>query len=137
MLKITQITAAPSTSDSVTGAASVTCGITFAPRLTNDVRSREMNSFFIISAYCTGIGRSSPKSCRTSLSVAWSAFLPAMRAAGSTPGVAKKMRNARTLIENSTNTIDTSRRAKNRSISRSASASPAGRARHGSRRRIR
>ena len=51
MLKTTQITAAPSTSESVTGAASVTCGITFAPRLTNDVRSRVMKSFFIISAY--------------------------------------------------------------------------------------
>ena len=44
----TQITAAPKTSDSVTGAACVTCGITFAPRLTYDVRSRLMKSFFII-----------------------------------------------------------------------------------------
>ena len=47
----------------------VTCGITFAPRLTNDVRSRVMKSFFIISAYWTGIGRSSPKSLRTARSV--------------------------------------------------------------------
>ena len=44
----TQITAAPSTSESVTGAASSTCGTTFAPRFTNDVRSRVMNSFFIM-----------------------------------------------------------------------------------------
>ena len=50
MLATTQITAAPKTSDSVTGAACVTCGITFAPRLTYDVRSRVMKSFFIISA---------------------------------------------------------------------------------------
>ena len=88
----TQITAAPSTRREVTGAACTTCGITFAPRLTNDVRSRVMKSFFIISAYWTGIGRSSPKSLRTARSVAWSAFLPAIRAAGSTPGVAKKIR---------------------------------------------
>ena len=46
---ITQMTAAPKTSESVTGAACVTCGITFAPRFTYDVRSREMKSFFIIS----------------------------------------------------------------------------------------
>ena len=61
--------AAPSTSESVTGAAPVTCGITFTPRLTNDVRSREMNSFFIMIAYWTGRGRSSPKSCFTAASV--------------------------------------------------------------------
>ena len=61
MLNTTQITAAPSTSESVTGAAWVTCGITFAPRLTNDVRSRVMKSFFIISAYCTGIGLVEPE----------------------------------------------------------------------------
>ena len=52
-----------------------------------------MKSFFIISAYWTGSGRSSPKSCRTAFSVCWSALRPAMRAAGSTPGVAKKIRN--------------------------------------------
>ena len=50
MLKTTQMTAAPSTSESVTGAACVTCGITFSPRFTYDVRSREMKSFFIITA---------------------------------------------------------------------------------------
>ena len=32
-----------------------TCGTTFAPRFTNDVRSREMKSFFIISPYWTGM----------------------------------------------------------------------------------
>src|SRR5436853_7090545 len=46
---MTQITAAPNTSDKVTGAACVTCGITLAPRFTYDVRSRVMKSFFIIS----------------------------------------------------------------------------------------
>ncbi len=118
MLITTQITAAPKTSESVTGAACVTCGMTFAPRFTNDVRSRVMNSFFIISAYWTGSGLSSPKSWRTWRSVCWSALRPAMRAAGSTPGVAKKMRNVRTLIAKSTKTIETSRRATKRSISR-------------------
>ena len=67
MLITTQITAAPKTSESVTGAACVICGITFAPRFTYDVRSRVMKSFFIISAYWTGSGWSSPKSCRTCL----------------------------------------------------------------------
>ena len=65
MLTTTQMTAAPKTSDSVTGAASITCGITFAPRFTNEVRSRVTNSFFIITAYWTGSGLSSPKSLRT------------------------------------------------------------------------
>ena len=70
MLVRTQMREAPSTSDSVTGAASSTCGITFAPRLMYDVRSRVMKSFFINSAYCTGMGLSSPKSWRTARSVA-------------------------------------------------------------------
>ena len=70
MLTTTQITAAPKTSESVTGAASTICGITSAPRLTNEVRSRVTNSFFIISPYCTGKGLSSPKSFRTAASVA-------------------------------------------------------------------
>ena len=51
---ITQMTAAPSTSDSVTGAAATICGITGVPRLTNDVRSRVMKSFFIINPYWIG-----------------------------------------------------------------------------------
>src|SRR3954447_2522840 len=67
MEAITQITVAPKTSDRVTGAAWVTWGITFAPRFTYEVRSRVMKSFFIISAYRTGSGRSRPKSCRTAL----------------------------------------------------------------------
>ena len=70
MLTTTQIRAAPRTSESVTGAASTICGITFAPRFTNEVRSRVTNSFFIISPYCTGKGLSSPKSFRTASSVA-------------------------------------------------------------------
>jgi hypothetical protein len=114
MLTTTQITAAPSTSESVTGAASMTCGTTLAPRFTNEVRSRVTNSFFIISAYWTGIGRSSPKSLRTAASVAGSALRPAIRDAGSTPGVAKKIRKTMTLIAKSTNAVDTSRRAMKR-----------------------
>ncbi len=50
MLNTTQMTAAPNTSERVTGAACVTCGITCSPRFTYDVRSREMKSFFIMIA---------------------------------------------------------------------------------------
>ena len=92
-------------------------------------------SFFIISPYWTGSGLSNPKSLRTACSVAWSALRPAMRAAGSTPGVAKKMRKTSTLIEKSTSTIDTSLRAAKRSIRQRRGASPAGRVRRGCRRR--
>ena len=70
MLTTTQMRAAPNTSESVTGAASTICGITSAPRFTNEVRSRVTKSFFIISPYCTGKGLSSPKSFRTAASVA-------------------------------------------------------------------
>ena len=48
------MTAAPITSESVTGAAASICGITRLPRLTNEVRSRVMKSFFIISPYWIG-----------------------------------------------------------------------------------
>ena len=41
----------PITRDSVTGTTSMTAGITFQPRLTNDVRSRVMNSLVIIFTY--------------------------------------------------------------------------------------
>ena len=58
----TQMITAPKTSESVTGAASVICGMTLAPRLTNEVRSRVKKSFFIMITYCTGFGRSRPKS---------------------------------------------------------------------------
>ena len=57
--KVTHRTDAPSTRLNVIGAASTTCGMTFA-RFTNEIWSRVTNSFFIISAYCTGIGLSSP-----------------------------------------------------------------------------
>ena len=101
----THSTAAPSTSDSVTGAARSTWGTTFWPRLTKEVRSRVTNSRFIITAYWTGSGRSSPKSLRTAASVSGAALRPAMRAAGSEPGVAKKIRNTSTLMPNITNSI--------------------------------
>ena len=51
--KTTQSTAAPITSDSVTGTVSSTAGTTFQPRLTKEVRSRVMKSFFIMTKYCT------------------------------------------------------------------------------------
>ena len=113
MATTTQMIAAPKTSENVTGAASTICGITLAPRLTNDVRSRVMNSFFIMITYWTGSGRSRPKSWRTCFSVSGSALRPAMRAAGSTPGVAKKIRNTSTLSANMTNSVATTRRMMN------------------------
>jgi hypothetical protein len=71
------------------------------------------NSLSIIFTYWTGIGWSRPKSLRTSRSVCWSALRPAMRAAGSAPGVAKKMRKTITLIAKRTSTSDASRRIVN------------------------
>ena len=75
-----------------------------------------MKSFFIIRPYWMGKGRSRPKSWLTAASVAGSALRPAMRAAGSTPGVAKKIAYVRTLIANITKTIETSRRTMNANI---------------------
>ena len=49
----THSTAAPNTSDSVTGMESSTAGTTFQPRLTKEVRSPVTKIFFIISTYCT------------------------------------------------------------------------------------
>ena len=65
----TQMTAAPRTRLNVTGAASSDLGDHLGTGLANDVRSREMKSLFIISAYCTGSGLSSPKSRATRRSV--------------------------------------------------------------------
>ena len=128
--------AAPTTSDSVTGATSSTAGTTFQPRLTNEVRSWVMKSRSIMSPYCTGSGRSKPKSLRTAASVSGDALRPAMRAAGSAPGVAKKMRNTRTLMPNMTNSIWPSRLTTAPSIRRSGcAASSAGRGRRARRRR--
>ena len=75
-----------------------------------------MNRCSISSPYRTGSGRSSPNECRTCASVAWSALRPAMRAAGSIPGVAKKMTNTSTLIANSTSTAEVIRRTANSTI---------------------
>src|SRR5437868_6092416 len=104
-----QITAAPTTRESVIGIASMICGMTRMPRFTKEVRSWVMKRFFIIIAYCTGSGSSSPKEARTWASVAGSAFLPAILAAGSTPGVAKKIRKTRTLIAKRTSTDEPKR----------------------------
>jgi len=52
-----------------------------------------------------GIGLSSSNEARTCCRVNWSALRPAIRAAGSTPGVAKKIRKTRTEIENRTKNI--------------------------------
>ena len=48
--------------------------------------------------------------------MAWSALRPAILAAGSTPGVAKKMRNTKTLIVKRTKTAAAVRRSVNSSI---------------------
>ena len=53
MPKTTHNTAAPMTSDSVTGIVSITAGTTFQPRLTKEVRSPVMKIFFIMTKYCT------------------------------------------------------------------------------------
>src|SRR5262249_30259323 len=89
--KTTQISAAPITSESVTGVALVISGITFV-WLPYEIRSRVMNIRFIISAYRTGSGRSSPNSCLMFLIVSGFGFRPAISRAGSTPGVSKKIR---------------------------------------------
>src|ERR1700735_2349478 len=75
------------------------------PRLAKEVRSAVTNRRFIRSAYCTGSGRSRPKSFRTASSVSGVALRPAMRAEGSAPGVAKKIKNTTTLIPNMTKSI--------------------------------
>ena len=103
--------AAPPTSDSVTGVAAAICGSTFSPRFTNEVRSPVMKRRFISSAYCTGSGRSSPKSARTAASVSGVALRPAMRAEGSAPGVAKKIAKVRMLMPVITKTIWPRRRS--------------------------
>ena len=51
--KTTQSTAAPITSDRVTGMVSITAGTTFQPRLTKEVRSPVMKIFFIMVRYWT------------------------------------------------------------------------------------
>ena len=107
----TQSTAAPSTSDERDGhGVAAPAGTTFWPRLTKEVRSRVTKRRFIITAYWTGSGRSRPKSLRTAARVSGEALRPAMRAAGSEPGVAKKIRNTSTLMPNITNSIWPSRR---------------------------
>ena len=130
-----QMTAAPITSDSVTGTAWVICGMTFTPRFTKEVRSRCTNRCSIIRPYRTGSGRSRPNSCRTCSRVAWSALRPAMRAAGSTPGVAKKMRNTITLSENSTRAAEAERLTAKLSISRPPATGRADRGPHARRHR--
>src|ERR1700733_3186089 len=75
------------------------------PRLANEVRSPVTNRRFIRSAYCTGSGRSRPKSFRTASSVSGVALRPAIRAEGSAPGVAKKIKNTVTLMPNMTKSI--------------------------------
>ena len=70
MLKTIQMTAAPITRESVTGVAALIAGTTSSAWLPYETRSREMNNRFIISAYCTGSGRSSPSWCRTATTVA-------------------------------------------------------------------
>src|SRR6266481_6635491 len=78
-----------------------------------------MKMCFIISPYRTGSGRSRPNSCLMFLIVAAVGLRPAIWRAGSTPGVAKKIRNTRMEIANSTTTSQSSRRMMNVAISTS------------------
>ena len=115
----TQITAAPSTSDSVTGVAATISGTTLWPWFVYEVRSRLMNSFFIRIRYCTGSGRSSPYWCLMALIVSGLGLRPASLRAGSTPGVWKKIRNTSTVIVNTTKTVASMRRMTKVSIRQS------------------
>ena len=99
-----QMIAAPMMSEKVTGAAAVIAGTTLSAWLPYETRSREMNRRFIISAYRTGSGRSSPNSCLTAATVSGVGLRPASERVGSTPGIAKKIRNVSTEIAKSTTT---------------------------------
>src|SRR5262249_7960270 len=76
-----------------------------------------MNRLFIIRAYWTGSGLSSPNCARISARVCAFGLRPAMARAGSTPGVLKKMMNTTTVITNMTRTVHSRRRTMNVSMS--------------------
>src|SRR5258708_33373900 len=78
-----------------------------------------MKMCFIISPYRTGSGRSRPNSCLMLLIVAAEGLRPAIWRAGSTPGVAKKIKNTRMEIAKSTTTSQSSRRMMKVAISTS------------------
>ncbi len=63
-----------------------------------------------MSAYWIGSGLSRPKLARTAATTSGEALRPAMREAGSAPGVAKKIRNTRMLMPSMTKTIWARRR---------------------------
>ena len=63
-----------------------------------------MKSFFIISTYWTGSGRSRPNWWRICLIVGADGLRPAIWRVGSTPGVWKKIMNTSTVITNMTRT---------------------------------
>src|SRR3954463_547075 len=100
----TQMIAAPMTSENVIGAAAVIAGTTLSAWLPYETRSRETKSRFIISTYCAGFERSRPNWWRTAATVSGVGLRPASERVGSTPGVAKKIRNVSTVIANSTRT---------------------------------
>ena len=114
--KMTQMTAAPNTSDRVTGTAWTISGTTCSPWLEYDTRSREMKSFCIMIRYRMGNGRSSPNWWRISRMEDGEGLRPASWRAGSTPGVAKKIRNTSTLMPNMTATVPIKRRTMKVSI---------------------
>src|SRR3954453_17250830 len=70
-----------------------------------------MKSRFIISAYCSGLERSSPNWWRTAATVSGVGLRPASERVGATPGVAKKIRNVSTVISHRTARRLTRRRA--------------------------
>src|SRR5579872_6098437 len=110
MLPKIQKTAAPMTRESVTGAAPMISGTTTSPRFTKEVRSWSMKSRRIITAYWMGSGLSRPKLALTAASTSGEALRPAMREAGSAPGVAKKIRKTRMLMPSMTKIIWAKRR---------------------------
>src|SRR3954452_13658250 len=79
-----------------------------------------MKMLFIIRAYWTGSGLSSPNWARISWMTCALGLRPAMARAGSTPGVLKKITNTTTVITNMTSTVHSTRRMAKASMVRSA-----------------
>ena len=69
-----------------------------------------MKSFFIISTYCTGNGRSSPNWWRIWARIWGLGLRPAICRAGSIPGVLKKITKTSSEMTNMTAIISSSRR---------------------------
>ena len=106
-------------SEKVAGSPSQICSTTLRS-LAYDV-SWPVKICFIIVRYWIGSGLSRPRSALTRAIKAGSAFLPAIRAAGSEFGMTLKIRNTITEIANSTAIIPSNRLATKRAIGQCSS----------------